>query len=146
MDQFNLKLGCYANLDSSYKFEMPYLPWLVNSRNDVSAFSESAKGIEYLKNLNNIKKEKTISVICSNKAYTDDHKARLNFVYKLKEHFQNDLDWFGTGFQEIETKWEGIALKGSEEHGDGYACRFEKLRQAHTAVAATLYDVFARNR
>ena len=109
MDQFNLKFGCYANIDSSYKFEMPFLPWLVNSRNDVSAFSESEKGIEYFKNLIDIKKEKTISVICSNKAYTDDHKARLNFVYKLKEHFQNDLDWFGTGFQEVETKWEGIA-------------------------------------
>tara|TARA_B100001939_G_scaffold345837_1_gene363334 strand:- start:344 stop:1375 length:1032 start_codon:yes stop_codon:yes gene_type:complete len=109
MNQFALKYSCYANVDSSYISTVPFLPWLINSKNDFSAYSYNKKDLDYFKNLSSLKKDSLISIICSNKAYTDDHKARLNFTYKIKEHFQNDLDWFGNGVHEINTKWDGIS-------------------------------------
>tara|TARA_B100000700_G_C15035920_1_gene852808 strand:+ start:1869 stop:2900 length:1032 start_codon:yes stop_codon:yes gene_type:complete len=109
MKQFNLKYGCYNNFASNYYSALPFVPWLINGKNDRSAYETNEKDINYFKNLNSIEKNKLISVICSTKSYTDDHKARLNFVYKLKEHFQERLDWFGAGIDEIDKKWDGIA-------------------------------------
>ena len=109
MKQFNLKYGCYNNFDSDYHSALPFVPWLINGKNDFSAYEDNEKDLNYFKNLNSIEKNKLISVICSTKSYTDDHKARLNFVYKLKEHFQERLDWFGAGINEIDRKWDGIA-------------------------------------
>jgi len=109
MNQFALKYGCYGNSDYSYNVNLPFLPWLINSQNNISAFSKSENDINFFKNLKSLKKNKKLSVICSNKTYTDDHIARLNFVYTLKEYFQNNLDWFGVGVNDIRNKWEGIA-------------------------------------
>lgn len=50
-----------------------------------------------------------ISVVCSNKTITRDHRARLEFVQVLKKHFGDDLAVFGRGFQEIGDKWDAIA-------------------------------------
>lgn len=50
-----------------------------------------------------------ISVICSNKTITRDHRARLEFVQTLKQHFGDALDVFGRGFREIGDKWDAIA-------------------------------------
>jgi hypothetical protein len=50
-----------------------------------------------------------LSVVCSNKTITRDHRARLEFVQVLKSHFGSDLAVFGRGFQEIGDKWDAIA-------------------------------------
>ncbi len=109
MNQFSLKYGCYNNFDNNYESSLPFLPWLISSNNDVTAYEENKKDINYFRNLNSIEKNKNLSVICSTKTYTDDHKARLNFVYKIKEHFQENLEWFGSGVNNIPSKWDGIA-------------------------------------
>jgi hypothetical protein len=109
MNQFKFKYGCYNNFDIQYSSTFPFLPWLINNKNDGAIFTEQEKDLGYFQQLNSIKKVSNLSVICSNKTYTDDHKARLNFVYKLKEHFQNDLDWYGEGINEVNSKWDGIA-------------------------------------
>lgn len=54
-------------------------------------------------------KTKLISVICSNKAFTPEHRRRLKFVETLKEHFGDRLDVFGRGFNEIDDKTEALA-------------------------------------
>lgn len=109
MSQFSAKYGCYNNFDDYYESTLPFLPWLINSNNDVTAYKENGRDINYFKNLNSLEKNKNLSVICSTKTYTDDHKARLNFVYKVKEHFQENLDWYGSGINNIPSKWDGIA-------------------------------------
>ena len=55
------------------------------------------------------KKSKLISVIASNKAFTAGHRKRLEFVEKLKEHFGDQLDLFGRGFNDFANKWDAIA-------------------------------------
>ena len=52
------------------------------------------------------KKEKLISVITSDLAVSRGHINRLKFVKKLKEHFGNQIDVFGHGFNEFEDKWD----------------------------------------
>tara|TARA_B100001996_G_C18665859_1_gene594853 strand:+ start:559 stop:1596 length:1038 start_codon:yes stop_codon:yes gene_type:complete len=108
MKQFNLKYGSYNFFDDSYIVDIPFVPWLINSKNNNSIFEKHERDVNYFLKLNQLEKTKTMSVICSTKNITDNHKARLNFVYKLKEHFQDGLDWFGEGVNEIENKWEGI--------------------------------------
>lgn len=54
-------------------------------------------------------KKKLISVICSNKCYTKGHRERIEFVNKLKEHYGDQLDIYGFGFNGFDDKWETIA-------------------------------------
>lgn len=54
-------------------------------------------------------KTKLLSVICSNKCYTKGHRERIDFVMKLKEHYGDQLDIFGFGFNGFDDKWDTIA-------------------------------------
>ena len=54
-------------------------------------------------------KTKLISVVTSNKAFTDGHLKRLEFVKKLKDHFGDTLDLFGRGIHDFDDKWEVLA-------------------------------------
>lgn len=49
----------------------------------------------------NYPKNKLISAIVSNKTDTKGHRKRLHFIQKLKEHFGDQLDWFGRGVREL---------------------------------------------
>ncbi len=109
LDQFSFKYGCYNDFSDNYISSYPFQPWLINSSQNSSLESKSDRDYEYLRNLNSIEKTKNLSVICSTKKVTDDHAARLKFVEKLQEHFNKDLDWFGTGKKNIDQKWEGIS-------------------------------------
>jgi hypothetical protein len=53
-------------------------------------------------------KSKLISVICSQKAHTPDHRQRLNFVAALKKALGHKLDVFGRGTREVEDKSDAI--------------------------------------
>lgn len=54
-------------------------------------------------------KKKLISVIASNKAFTKGHRERLEFVKKLKEHYGDELDLYGWGFNDFANKWDTMA-------------------------------------
>jgi hypothetical protein len=54
-------------------------------------------------------KSKLISVISSNKAFTDGHRKRLDFVEKIKLHFGDQLDVFGRGIKDFDNKWDVLA-------------------------------------
>ncbi|WP_329805044.1 glycosyltransferase family 10 domain-containing protein [Flavobacterium facile] len=60
---------------------------------------------------NNLVSDKTklISVVSSNKAFTDGHRKRLEFVQKLKNHFGDQLDIFGRGINDFDDKWDVLA-------------------------------------
>lgn len=55
------------------------------------------------------KKTKLLSVITSNKIYTRGHRMRIAFVQKLKEHYGEQLDVYGRGFNDFDDKWDVIA-------------------------------------
>lgn len=61
-----------------------------------------------LENLFDQPKTKLISVIASNKAFTPEHKSRLVFAQKLKQHFGNEIDFFGRGFVPMNDKLESL--------------------------------------
>jgi hypothetical protein len=54
-------------------------------------------------------KNRLLSVICSDKRTTPDHRRRIEFVQQLKAVFGDAVDVFGRGFTPIDDKWEAIA-------------------------------------
>lgn len=56
-----------------------------------------------------VTKEKRISVLCSDKQFTPGHKQRYQFVRQLKQHFGDQLEWFGRGVQDFKDKWDVLA-------------------------------------
>jgi hypothetical protein len=54
-------------------------------------------------------KSKLISVVSSNKVFTDGHRKRLEFVQKLKNHFGEQLDVYGRGINDFDDKWDVLA-------------------------------------
>ena len=107
MAQFHRQYGCYENYSENYFSAMPFLPWMINYKSNTNILDETGKDINFLKNFYS-KKTKPISIICSNKVFTENHKIRYEFAKKLKNHFGNNLEWFGEGVNPIDNKWEGI--------------------------------------
>lgn len=61
-----------------------------------------------LLNLKRPEKSELISVICSAKAHTDDHRQRLAFVERLREHFGESVHVYGRGVRDMRDKAEAI--------------------------------------
>lgn len=57
----------------------------------------------------NPEKKKLISIITSNKCFTKGHKDRIVFATALKEHYGDDLDLYGHGFNDFDDKWDVVA-------------------------------------
>ncbi|WP_203257354.1 glycosyltransferase family 10 domain-containing protein [Hyunsoonleella ulvae] len=72
-------------------------PWFVN------------RSYEQLLGMTSVKKDKLISVITSNKAFTEGHRKRLDFVMNLKEYFGDKIDLFGRGINDFTDKWDVLA-------------------------------------
>ena len=108
LNQFAFIYTTYKTNRSSIK-DLPFLPWMINSNHGDSIYSPSSRDINYFLGLKKIEKTKTLSVICSDKDFTEGHKKRLDFVYGLKEHFGDLIDWFGNGINPLDEKWNGIS-------------------------------------
>lgn len=93
----------------------PPINWWIDGGNPIKSQQEFDEwdggkfGYDDFKNLREIKKDKLLSVFCSNKIFTEGHKLRFNFCQKIKNHFKDKVDWFGNGVRPIESKWDGIA-------------------------------------
>lgn len=66
-------------------------------------------GYDDYKNKDEYNKEKLISVISSNKAFTKGHQRRIDFVNKLKEHYGDKMDIFGRGYNAFDDKWDVVS-------------------------------------
>ena len=108
LNQFGQIHTSYETINNSIK-SIPFLPWMINSNHGDSIYAPSQRDINYFSEVRNYEKTKKISVICSNKDFTNGHNKRLQFVYALKEHFGDSLDWFGNGINPLKEKWDGIA-------------------------------------
>ena len=93
----------------------PPINWWIDAGSPIKSPEEfqqwQGEGLSYddFKNLNEVSKQKLLSVFCSDKTFTEGHKARFNFCQKLKNHFGDQIDWFGNGVRPIDNKWDGIA-------------------------------------
>lgn len=101
LKQFSLVITCHKKLQHSNKLLCQQsLPWhIVRNNNKIN--------YDYLKKMKPPVKSKLISIICSNKSFSEGHKRRLMFVSALKNNFK-DVDIFGRGINEIEDKSEAI--------------------------------------
>ena len=88
------------------------LPWLVGGRYLKESNSwepQTSRNYDDLKAMSEVKKDKLLSVICSDKTFTPGHARRLEFVRRLKQHFGSDMDVYGRGIHDFRDKWEAIA-------------------------------------
>lgn len=53
-------------------------------------------------------KTRALSVLCSNKAFTEGHRLRLTFLDALKRRFPGEVDIFGRGFAPVADKAQAI--------------------------------------
>jgi len=84
-------------------------PWTVGRHQKQHVNIYWNKNYDELKTITHFEKTKLISVISSDKSFTQGHRERLEFVRKLAQHFGSKLDIFGRGINEIEDKWDAIA-------------------------------------
>ena len=133
LNQFGATYSSYSTINGSVK-SMPFLPWMINSNHGNSIFAPSSRDIHFLAEMDKIEKPKILSVICSDKNFTPGHKKRLDFVFSLKEHFGESLDWYGNGVNPLEKKWSGIAPYK-------YNISIENKRK-NFVISEKLYDSF----
>ncbi len=98
LKQFSLIITCQREIiHSNVSHFIGGHPWFVN------------KSYDELVNIDHVTKTRKISLITSNKVFTDGHKKRLEFAYKLKDYFNDDLDMFGRGINDFDDKWHVLA-------------------------------------
>jgi len=142
LNQFHKQYGCYETFLTNYKSTPPFLPWMINYKSGSSIFSKVGKDVNEMRKIENIKKTKKISVICSNKKITENHKMRYEFVKNLKNYFGQELDWYGDGVNPIEDKWKG--LKDYKYHivienGNKNNLISEKLLDSYLGLSFPIY-------
>lgn len=95
----------HSNIISSH----PALPWHVGRR--VRGEKNLSFDLPYDKLIKNIPNKKTglLSTITSNKSFTSEHRARIEFVKKLESRFVGKLKVYGRGIRDITDKWNAIA-------------------------------------
>lgn len=109
VDQFGVFVSCQeTSKHRNLKFNPPLLPWFVGIDFSTNVFTTSLS-YDSLKNSIFPPKSKLISVITSNKAFTQGHLDRIDFVEKLKTHYGDLIDVFGRGFNSFDDKWDVLA-------------------------------------
>ncbi|MFK7736024.1 MAG: glycosyltransferase family 10 [Pirellulaceae bacterium] len=88
------------------------------------------------------KKSKRMSVICSAKAHSEDHRQRLVFVEQLKEALGDSIDVFGRGVRSIDDKSDAIYdyqyhIVLENDHSDFFMT--EKLADAFLGYSYPIY-------
>jgi len=110
--QFQQVLTCHRNMvHRNVICSQPPLPWRVGVKfsakeNRIKANYDYA--YDDLKVLSEVKKDRTMSVITSDKAFTKGHQERLRFVRRLESVFGDDIDVFITSKSEMEDKWDAV--------------------------------------
>jgi len=105
-DQFGVFCSCQeGEKHRNVIYTPPILPWYIGK--------ETPQGYlptyDQLKEGSTPQKTKLISVITSNKAFTQGHQDRIDFVRKLKGYYGDKLDVFGRGINDFEDKWDVLA-------------------------------------
>jgi hypothetical protein len=108
--QFGMVASCQEQMKHpNIVFGQAVLPWFIGlSKNSDGSFRYT-QDYESLTDAPAPQKTKLISVITSNKVFTQGHVNRIKFVEKLKQHYGNQMDVFGRGYRNFEDKWDILA-------------------------------------
>ncbi len=85
------------------------LPWFVGFKKSKDKGLISTLNYDDLIKSETPTKTKLISVITSNKAFTQGHLDRIEFVEKLKARYGDKIDVFGSGYRNFDDKWDVLA-------------------------------------
>lgn len=86
----------------------PCLPWHVGRRVRFDQNQSFDLPYDRLVAMSAIMKSRVLSVITSNKDFTQEHRARLRFVRELQKRIV-DIDVYGRGIRDVEDKWDAIS-------------------------------------
>ena len=110
-------------------------PWHIGVDNtNANTVDKNYKIYDSFKGQSILDKPKLISVISSNKAYTEGHKQRLKFVEALKSYFGETIDVYGRGINTFADKWEAIAPYKYHVAIENSTCK--------NGISEKLYDCF----
>ncbi|MBU1007662.1 hypothetical protein KKA53_01110 [Candidatus Dependentiae bacterium] len=105
--QFQTIITCHPNVSHPNAIVSHLsLPWMIGYQPPKEIFSKSYRE---LTKTTKLPKTKLVSVICSDKVFTTEHKKRLLFIQKLQEKFGDRIDFYGRGRNPIIDKWDAIA-------------------------------------
>lgn len=107
IDQFGVVCTCQEQTKHpNVHFGPAILPWFIGYTEDAQGKITSCK-LDYdtLKSMSTPRKTKLLSVITSNKAFTQGHIDRIRFVEKLKAYYGDAIDVYGRGFNDFDDKW-----------------------------------------
>ena len=86
-----------------------HLPWYIGFQEDENDVATYNLDYDQLKAMPTPDKPRLISVISSNKSFTQGHIDRQKFVKRLKAHFGDALDVYGRGNNGFDDKWDVVA-------------------------------------
>ncbi len=108
--QFGMVCTCQVKTKHpNVRLTPPILPWFLGYTYISEGNYTFSQDYDSLKNNPAPEKTKLLSVITSNKAFTQGHVDRIRFVQQLKEHYGDELDVFGEGFHDFGDKWDVLA-------------------------------------
>lgn len=84
------------------------LPWHVGAWSNSGALLDKPLGFADFETFHP-PKTKLVSVVASNKAFTPEHRERLDFVRKLKDYFGDEVDVFGRNINGFGDKTEVLS-------------------------------------
>src|SRR5215470_7116208 len=121
LKQFNYIITCRRDIKRKGIINVQQaLPWHVgmqlesSGRHGALDFTLSSSvgatmGYDELKEAGTLNKTRLLSVVSSDKSFTDGHRKRQAFVNMLKTHLGDGLDVYGRGVKDIKDKWDAIA-------------------------------------
>tara|TARA_B100000085_G_scaffold186116_1_gene170125 strand:- start:30 stop:713 length:684 start_codon:yes stop_codon:yes gene_type:complete len=115
---------------------------MIHANHGDTIFKKTELNYEFFSNLQKTEKKIELSVICSNKSHTQNHKLRVEFLNILKNHFKERLQWFGNGINEIENKFEVISNSKYHivlENDSKYNLVSEKLYDSYLGLSFPIY-------
>lgn len=111
IDQFGLICTCQEKTKHDNLVLGPaILPWFIGYKEDSDEnVIECSLDYDSLRTMPTPDKQKPLSVITSNKSFTQGHIDRMLFVEKLKAYFGDNIDVYGRGINDFEDKWEVLS-------------------------------------
>jgi hypothetical protein len=141
--QFALVLSAHRGLGGRrFRLSPPCLPWHVGRHVSGSKNAGFDKPYDVLAAHPPVPKRKLISVITSDKAFTPEHRHRLDFARALEAAFRGTIDVYGRGIRDVEDKWDAIASYKYHvvlENGSFADYWTEKICDAYLAWSFPIY-------
>lgn len=85
-------------------------PWFVGfdfgTKGEMNCINSYSKSYDELKNMELLGKTKLMSIISSDKAFTEGHRRRLEFAKAVKDYFGDQVDFYGRGIRTFSDKWD----------------------------------------